>query len=51
MKPYKFLIALLLAIALQAVALSAADVALDYDAFKIRVEPIFLKKRPDHARC
>ena len=51
MKSYKFLIALLLAIALQVGTLSAADVALDYDAFKTRVEPIFLKKRPGHARC
>lgn len=24
---------------------------LDYDYFKTRVEPIFLKKRPTHARC
>ena len=24
---------------------------LDYDFFKNRVEPIFLTKRPDHARC
>jgi hypothetical protein len=25
--------------------------ALDYEFFKTRVEPIFLKKRPTHARC
>jgi hypothetical protein len=25
--------------------------ALDYETFKTRVEPIFLKKRPGHARC
>jgi hypothetical protein len=31
---------------------SPADVpALDYDFFKIRVQPIFLAKRPGHARC
>ena len=24
---------------------------LDYEFFKSRVEPIFLTKRPDHARC
>lgn len=30
---------------------SAMSPALDYEFFKIRVEPIFLKKRPDHARC
>jgi len=32
-------------------AASAADVTLDYEFFKARVEPIFLKKRPDHVRC
>src|SRR5581483_3261136 len=30
---------------------SAAAQSLDYDFFKSRVEPIFLKKRGDHARC
>jgi hypothetical protein len=25
--------------------------ALDYEYFKARVEPVFLTKRPDHARC
>jgi len=31
---------------------SASRPTLDYDFFKARVEPIFLKKRwPDHARC
>jgi hypothetical protein len=25
--------------------------SLDFDAYKSRVEPIFLKKRPGHARC
>ena len=29
----------------------AADATLDYGYFKARVEPIFLKKRPDHVRC
>jgi len=24
---------------------------LDYEFFKVRVEPVFLTKRPDHARC
>ena len=28
-----------------------ADVALDYDVYKSRVEPIFMKKRPSHGRC
>ena len=32
---------------------TAAQVApkLDYEFFKSRVEPVFLSKRPDHARC
>jgi hypothetical protein len=30
---------------------SAETPALDYEYFKTRVEPIFLKKRPTHARC
>ena len=29
----------------------AAEPNLDYEFFKARVEPIFLKKRPDHVRC
>jgi YVTN family beta-propeller protein len=28
-----------------------ASTTLDYDAFKTRVQPIFLTKRPGHARC
>jgi hypothetical protein len=30
---------------------SAETPTLDYEFFKTRVEPIFLKKRPTHARC
>jgi hypothetical protein len=30
---------------------SAESPTLDYEFFKTRVEPIFLKKRPTHARC
>jgi len=30
---------------------STMSPALDYEFFKTRVEPIFLKKRPNHARC
>ena len=40
-----------LAVALQAVPAAAAKESLDYGVFKSRVEPIFLKKRPGHARC
>ena len=32
-------------------AQSKAKPTLDYDFYKARVEPIFLKKRPTHARC
>jgi len=34
-----------------ATSASADTPALDYEYFKTRVEPIFLKKRPTHARC
>src|SRR5260221_10349515 len=40
-----------LVVALQAAPALAADKTLDYGFFKTRVEPIFLKKRPDHVRC
>jgi hypothetical protein len=30
---------------------SVSKPSLDYEFFKTRVEPIFLKKRPGHARC
>jgi len=30
---------------------SAETTSLDFEFFKTRVEPIFLKKRPTHARC
>lgn len=30
---------------------TAASPALDYDFFKTRVQPIFVNKRPGHARC
>jgi hypothetical protein len=36
---------------LQAAPAFAADQILDYEFFKTRVEPIFLKKRPEHVRC
>ena len=44
-----FLFAVLLAVALPAAP--AAAQALDFDMFKSKVEPIFLAKRPGHARC
>ena len=35
----------------QAAATSTETVSLNYDFFKDKVEPIFLNKRPGHARC
>jgi hypothetical protein len=35
----------------QSIAATQAPPTLDYEFFKNRVEPIFLTKRPDHARC
>lgn len=29
----------------------AASTSLDYDVFKTRIQPIFMAKRPGHARC
>ncbi len=50
-----FIIIAVLAVAVLAVSKSntTAQVApkLDYEFFKSRVEPVFLSKRPDHARC
>lgn len=43
--------AITVAVVLQAAPAYAADQTLDYAFFKTRVEPIFLKKRPDHVRC
>jgi hypothetical protein len=36
---------------LQIVAPFAAAQSLDFEVYKAKVEPIFLKKRPGHARC
>ena len=30
---------------------STPTASLNYDVFKARIEPVFLKKRPGHARC
>ena len=35
----------------QPVQLPAPSPVLDYEFYKARVEPLFLEKRPDHARC
>ena len=39
------------ALSAQAASSSAAPASLDYEFFKVRVQPIFLAKRPGHARC
>src|ERR1700752_5076173 len=45
-------VALFAPVPFAAQAPSASRPSLDYEFFKTRVEPIFLKKRwPDHARC
>jgi hypothetical protein len=44
-------VVLMLAAAVTMRAQEPAATALDYDYFKAKVEPIFLKKRPGHARC
>jgi hypothetical protein len=36
---------------LAATAVAAQQPALDYDYFKTKVQPIFVTKRPGHARC
>jgi hypothetical protein len=43
--------AVLTAIALQVAPRPVAAQSLNYETFKAQVEPIFLKKRPGHARC
>jgi hypothetical protein len=42
---------LTLVLAALAVPAAQAETVLDYGFFKRKVEPIFLKKRADHARC
>jgi hypothetical protein len=51
MKSNRMGLAIVLVLILLATAASTAEVALDYDFYKSRVEPIFLKKRPGHGRC
>jgi hypothetical protein len=40
-----------IAAALQIAASSAVAQSLDFESYRTRVEPIFLKRRPGHARC
>ncbi len=48
----RILVAVFAAVAVSS-SMRAAQTApkLDYEFFKSRVEPVFLTKRPDHARC
>ena len=40
-----------LTLLLLAFAMAATAQTLDFEVYRTRVEPIFLKKRPNHARC
>ena len=40
-----------LVLAAALIALAGQQPSLDYDVFKTKVQPIFLAKRPGHARC
>ena len=51
MTMHRSMIGVAVAIALHAAPAAAADTTLDYGFFKASVEPIFLKKRPEHVRC
>jgi hypothetical protein len=51
MRTGRLVAALAASVALQAASAFAAEPALDYEFFKARVEPIFLKKKPGHTRC
>src|SRR5438094_748327 len=42
---------MVIALALETASAFTAEQSLDYDFFKSRVEPIFLKKREGHGRC
>jgi hypothetical protein len=48
----RIVVAVLAAITLSSsIGAALTPAALDYEYFKARVEPVFLTKRPDHARC
>ena len=51
MRLNRIVVIIALAVILPASSAFAAEAALDYDFYKSRVEPIFLKKRPSHGRC
>jgi hypothetical protein len=48
---YMLVAACVLLAATQANSQQAASPALDYETFKTKVQPVFLLKRPGHARC
>src|SRR5260221_6244756 len=45
------LLAMIVAVAATLQAASASAQSPDYEFFKARIEPIFLKKKPGHTRC
>lgn len=51
MKLNRMGLAVSLAVLLLATSAPTAELALDYDIYRNRIEPIFLKKRPGHGRC
>jgi hypothetical protein len=50
-RPLMLIAALALLAVSEAIAATQTAPTLNYEFFKSRVEPIFLTKRPDHARC
>ena len=44
-------VAVVAALAVSTITTARTTPQLDYEFFKSRVEPVFLTKRPDHARC
>ena len=51
MKLYRLGTAVAVALAVQAGSAVAAETSPDYEYYKVRVEPIFLRKKPGHTRC
>src|SRR5260370_991721 len=44
-------VAIVAALAVSTITVAQTAPKLDYEYFKSRVEPVFLTKRPEHARC
>jgi hypothetical protein len=50
-EPFRLLTGAAVLLALSISTTAAFASGLDYETYKTRVEPVFLKKRPGHARC